>query len=102
MPFPHRFLSSDLYKVMEGAAYLLMIKPDPALEKRLDAMIDVIADAQQDDGYLYVAHICKIAHPGEMGERGAGEMVCRAACRDENEFAQREKSLVCSIATSGD
>lgn len=69
MPFPHRFLSSDLYKVMEGAAYLLMIKPDPALEKRLDAMIDVIADAQQDDGYLYVAHICKIAHSGEMGER---------------------------------
>jgi len=68
LPFPHRFVSSDLYKVMEGAAYLLMIKPDPALEKQLDEIIDVIADAQQEDGYLYVSHICKIARPREMGE----------------------------------
>lgn len=69
LPFPHRFVSSDLYKVMEGAAYLLMIKPDPALEKRLDEIIQIIADAQQDDGYLYVSHICGIARPKEMGER---------------------------------
>jgi len=68
LPFPHRFVSSDLYKVMEGAAYLLMIKPDRALERQLDEIIDVIADAQQEDGYLYVAHICKIARPREMGE----------------------------------
>jgi len=68
LPFPHRFVSSDLYKVMEGAAYLLMIKRDPALEIRLDELIDVIADAQQEDGYLYVAHICKVARPREMGE----------------------------------
>lgn len=67
-PFTHRFISSDLYKVMEGAAYLLTIKPDPALEQQLDGIIDVIADAQQDDGYLYVAHICKIANPRVMGE----------------------------------
>jgi len=68
LPFPHRFVSSDLYKVMEGAAYLLMIKPDAALEKKLDEIIDIIADAQQKDGYLYVSHICKIARPREMGE----------------------------------
>jgi len=68
LPFTHRFVSSDLYKVMEGAAYLLMIEPDPALEKQLDGIIDVIADAQQDDGYLYVSHICKIANPRAMGE----------------------------------
>lgn len=67
-PFTHRFVSSDLYKVMEGAAYTLMIKPDPELERKLDGIIDVIADAQQDDGYLYVSHICKIANPREMGE----------------------------------
>ena len=52
LPFPHRFVSSDLYKVMEGAAYLLMIKPDPDLEKRLEGIIYVIAEAQQDEGYL--------------------------------------------------
>jgi len=68
LPFPHRFVSSDLYKVMEGAAYLLMIKPDPALEKQLDDIIDVIADAQQEDGYLYVAHICGVARPQQMGD----------------------------------
>ena len=68
LPFPHRFVSSDLYKVMEGAAYLLMIKPDPSLEKQLDEIIDVIAEAQQGDGYLYVSHICGIARPQQMGE----------------------------------
>ena len=68
LPFPHRFVSSDLYKVMEGAAYLLMIKPDPALERQLDEIIDVIAEAQQDDGYLYVSHICGVARPQQMGE----------------------------------
>ena len=53
-PFTHRFVSSDLYKVMEGAAYLLMIERDPALERQLDKIIAVIAAAQRDDGYLYV------------------------------------------------
>lgn len=69
LPFPHRFVSSDLYKVMEGAAYLLMIKPDPDLERQLDEIIDVIAEAQQEDGYLYVSHICGVARPKEMGEK---------------------------------
>ena len=67
-PFTHRFVSSDLYKVMEGAAYLLMIRRDPDLETRLDEIIRIIADAQQDDGYLYVAHISGVANPREMGE----------------------------------
>jgi len=66
-PFPHRFVSSDLYKVMEGAAYLLTIERDPALEKQMDDIIHIIADAQKDDGYLYVAHICGVARPREMG-----------------------------------
>ena len=69
LPMPHRFLSSDLYKVMEGAAYLLQIEPDAELEAHMDGLIDIIADAQQDDGYLYVAHICKhISSVAEMGE----------------------------------
>jgi len=67
-PFTHRFVSSDLYKVMEGAAYLLMIERDAALEKRLDEIIAVIAEAQKPDGYLYVSHICGVANPKEMGE----------------------------------
>lgn len=67
-PFTHRFVSSDLYKVMEGAAYILMIEPDAELEKEMDDIIGIIADAQQDDGYLYVSHICNVANPREMGQ----------------------------------
>ena len=33
-------------------AYSLIIKPDAALEKRADDIIDIIAAAQQPDGYL--------------------------------------------------
>jgi len=68
MPFTHRFISSDLYKVMEGAAYLLMLERDPVLERKMDEIIAIIADAQKDDGYLYVSHICGIANPRAMGK----------------------------------
>jgi DUF1680 family protein len=47
------FDDSDAYKVIEGASYALSIKPDPVLEKRLDAVIARIAAAQEPDGYLY-------------------------------------------------
>ena len=67
MPFTHRFVSSDLYKVMEGAAYLLNIEPDSALEAQMDELITIIGQAQQEDGYLYVSHICGIADEAEMG-----------------------------------
>lgn len=67
-PFPHRFVSSDLYKVMEGAAYSLTLDRNPRLEEEMDQLIRIIGQAQQDDGYLYVAHTCGIARPSEMGE----------------------------------
>ena len=44
---------SDLYKVIEGAAYCLHDQPDPELERDLDVIIDLIASAQWDDGYLF-------------------------------------------------
>ena len=48
---PHRFIDSDLYKVMEGAAYLLQLRRDPELEKTLDDLADLIEGAQHKDGY---------------------------------------------------
>ncbi len=48
-----RYNDSDIYKAMEGAAYTLMLKPDPPLKKRLDDLIAIIAKAQESDGYLY-------------------------------------------------
>ncbi|MCI0663938.1 MAG: glycoside hydrolase family 127 protein [Acidobacteria bacterium] len=43
---------SDVYKWLEGASYTLALTPDPALEKRMDEVIELIAAAQQKDGYL--------------------------------------------------
>ena len=75
LPFPHPYVSSDLYKVMEGAAYLLTVEPDAELERRMDDIVDLIAGAQQPDGYLYESHITGVAttlpgpHYGGMGHR---------------------------------
>lgn len=43
---------SDVYKVLEGGAYVLMIQRDAELERRLDSVIDEICAAQEPDGYL--------------------------------------------------
>lgn len=48
-----RYVASDLFKVMEGAAYLLTLEKDPELEKQMDEIIDIIGDAQCPDGYLF-------------------------------------------------
>jgi DUF1680 family protein len=50
-----RYNDSDVFKIMEGAAYSLALRPDPVLEDYLDALIEKIAAAQEDDGYLYTA-----------------------------------------------
>ena len=46
------FQDSDVAKWIEAAAYSLLIKPDKALEQRLDDLCDLIAAAQEPDGYL--------------------------------------------------
>lgn len=46
------FNDSDVYKVIEGAAYVLWHGPDPQLEARLDELITRVAAAQQPNGYL--------------------------------------------------
>lgn len=46
------FQDSDVAKWLEGVAYSLVIKPDRALEARADAIIEIVAQAQQPDGYL--------------------------------------------------
>lgn len=46
------FEDSDVYKVLEGTAYWLALQKDPEIEKTADEIIDLIAKAQQPDGYL--------------------------------------------------
>lgn len=69
LPEPHRFISSDLYKVMEGVAYSLMQERNPELEKFMDSTIHLIAASQLPDGYLYISHICGNPNVDEMGDR---------------------------------
>ncbi|RMH03388.1 MAG: glycoside hydrolase family 127 protein [Planctomycetota bacterium] len=54
---------SDVYKVIEGAAYTLATHPDPELEDFLDRLIADIAGAQEDDGYLYTGRTIDPEHP---------------------------------------
>lgn len=64
----NRYDDSDVYKVIEGAAYALAVAPDPALEERLDLLIAWIAAAQEEDGYLYTPRTIDPAHmPGGTG-----------------------------------
>lgn len=49
------FDDSDVYKVIEGAAYTLALRKDAKLEAYLDDLIVKIAAAQEPDGYLYTA-----------------------------------------------
>jgi DUF1680 family protein len=47
------FNDSDVYKILEGAAYSLHVRPDAMLDRFTDGVIARIADAQQPDGYLF-------------------------------------------------
>ncbi len=55
------FQDSDVGKWIEAASYSLTIRPDPALEARVDRMVDTIGKAQLDDGYLDTYFI--LEHP---------------------------------------
>ncbi len=46
------FQDSDAAKWIEAAAFSLISYPDPELEKTVDEVIDIISEAQDDDGYL--------------------------------------------------
>ncbi len=49
---PHIFWDSDIAKWFEAAAYLLMDKPDAALEAIIDECVEKIAAHQREDGYF--------------------------------------------------
>lgn len=47
-----RFQDSDVYKWLEAASYELAREENPALRQQVDAAIDLLAAAQQENGYL--------------------------------------------------
>jgi DUF1680 family protein len=62
-PPGYPFDDSDVFKVIEGAAYTLSVERDPKLEAYLDALIAKIAAAQEPDGYLYTTRTIDPANP---------------------------------------
>jgi DUF1680 family protein len=62
-PPGYPFDDTDVYKVLEGAAYTLSVHPDPQLDSYLDHVIEMIKAAQEPDGYLYTARTIDPLHP---------------------------------------
>jgi len=60
---PHHFWDSDVAKWIEAAAYVLAIEPNPELEKQVDEVIELIANAQHEDGYLNIYY--SVVEPGK-------------------------------------
>jgi len=59
------FDDSDVFKIIEGAAYSLQTFPDPKLDAYLDTLIWKIGLAQEDDGYLYTNRTIAEMHGGK-------------------------------------
>jgi len=49
------FDDTDIYKTIEGASFSLALHYDAKLDAYVDSMIQIIANAQEPDGYLYTA-----------------------------------------------
>src|SRR3989442_10130790 len=62
-PPGYPFDDTDVYKVIEGAAYALNVQPDPELEAYVDGLIAKIGAAQEADGYLYTTRTIDPEHP---------------------------------------
>jgi DUF1680 family protein len=60
---PYPFDDTDLYKVIEGASYVLSVQPDPKLDAYVDGLIAKIAAAQEPDGYLYTTRTIDPKNP---------------------------------------
>ncbi len=65
------FQDSDIGKWIEAAAYSLKLKKDPALEKEIDDIVDIIEKAQMPDGYLNTFYTLK-----EKGRRWTNLQDC--------------------------
>lgn len=57
------FDDTDVYKTIEGASYILQTYPDKKLTAYIDSVLDVVAAAQEPDGYLYTARTINPKHP---------------------------------------
>ncbi len=117
-PKPHIFWDSDVAKWIEAASYSLATNPDSNLDSLVDRVIQVIAAAQQPDGYLNVyftvvesqnrwkdlrdahelycaGHLIEagIAHFKATKKRTLYDVICRYADYIDTVFGPEEKKL---------
>ncbi len=71
----YSFDDTDVYKTIEGASYLLQTYPDKQLEAYIDSVLQIVASAQEPDGYLYTARTMNPKHPHEWAGRKRWEKV---------------------------
>ncbi|MBQ0056212.1 MAG: glycoside hydrolase family 127 protein [Bacteroidales bacterium] len=57
------FDDTDVYKTIEGASYLLQTYPDRHLVAYIDSVLEIVAKAQEPDGYLYTPRTMNPSHP---------------------------------------
>ncbi|NLT04276.1 MAG: glycoside hydrolase family 127 protein [Bacteroidales bacterium] len=60
------FDDTDIYKIIEGAAYSIQMYPNSQLDAQMDSLIEYIRVAQEPDGYLYTARTA--GKPGALHE----------------------------------
>lgn len=68
------FDDTDVYKTIEGASYVLQTYPDKKLKAYIDSVLDVVAAAQEPDGYLYTARTINPAHPHQWSGKKRWEV----------------------------
>jgi hypothetical protein len=98
------FQDSDLAKWLEAVGYSLAGHPDPELERIADGMIDLIARAQQENGYLNTYFT--LQEPGQMWTNlheahelyCAGHMMEAAVAYYESTGKRQLLDVVCKFA----
>lgn len=61
----YSFDDTDVYKTIEGASYLLQTYPNPTLKHYIDSVLNIVAAAQEPDGYLYTSRTMNPSKPHE-------------------------------------
>ena len=57
------FDDTDIYKTIEGASFSVSLFPDAKMVRYMDSLIDIVAKAQEPDGYLYTARTIDPTNP---------------------------------------
>jgi hypothetical protein len=74
-PLKYPYDDSDVFKVIEGAAGALKLRSDADLERYIDDLIDIIAGAQEEDGYLYTHRTIDPENPPLIAGKERWELV---------------------------